>query len=141
MRGVNLLVKVNTSNTGTPAYTSILGQKGGTFSRGYDTIDLTSKDNSGWQDSDYGNGNWSISVDGNLSETDPALTRLDAAFINAEIVRVQFAFPSGKSYEGDAVITDFSIEAPHDDVASYSLELTGKGKYKEIPAPAGAPTP
>jgi TP901-1 family phage major tail protein len=138
MRGVELLIKVNTGTADTPVFTSILGQKGGTFSRGYDTIDLTSKDNSGWQDADYGNGNWSISADGNLEENDPSLDRLDEAFLNAEIIRVQFVFPSGKAYEGDAVITDFSIDAPHDDVASYSLELTGKGRYEEITAGAGA---
>lgn len=136
MRGVEVLVKVNTGTEAVPAYTAILGQKGGTFSRGYDTIDLTSKDNAGWADSDYGNGNWSVSVDGNLEEADPALDALDAAFLAAETVKVQFVFPSGKAYEGDAVITDFSFEAPHDDVASYSLELTGKGQYTEITAGA-----
>lgn len=132
MRGVEVLVKVNTGTEALPSYTAILGQKGGTFNRGYDTIDMTSKDNSGWADSDYGNGNWSISVDGNLEATDPALDKLEDAFMAAEVVKVQFAFPSGKAYEGDAVITDFSIEAPHDDVATYSLELTGKGQYTEI---------
>jgi TP901-1 family phage major tail protein len=132
MRGVEVLIKVNTSATETPSFVSVLGQKGGTFQRGYDTIDLTSKDNAGWADADYGNGNWSISVDGNLEETDPALDKLEVAFLAAEVVKVQFVFPSGKAYEGNAIITDFSIEAPHDDVASYSLELTGKGQYTEI---------
>lgn len=131
MRGVELLIKVNTGTADDPVYTSVLGQKGGSFNRGSDTIDLTSKDNAGWEDSDYGNGNWSISADGNLEENDPALNRLDEAFLNKEIIRAQFAFPSGKVYEGDCVITDFSIEAPYDDVASYSLELTGKGKYTD----------
>jgi TP901-1 family phage major tail protein len=135
-RGVNFLVKVNTGDDVTPNFVAVLGQRGGTFSRGYDTIDLTSKDNSGWADADYGNGNWSISADGTLQENDPAFEALDAAFINAEAVEVQFEFESGKAYEGFAIITDFSIEAPHDDVATYSLELTGKGQYTEIPAGA-----
>lgn len=136
MRGVELLIKVNTGTTELPEYTPVLGQKGGTFSRGYDTIDLTSKDNSGWADADYGTGNWSISANGNLEEGDPSLDKLDSAFLAAEIILVQFVFPSGKAYEGNAVITDFSIDAPHDGVASYSLTLTGKGKYTEITAGA-----
>ncbi|MFD2704084.1 phage major tail protein, TP901-1 family [Salibacterium lacus] len=135
-RGVNFLIKVNTANSDTPSYEAVAAQRSGTFNRGYDTIDMTSKDNSGWQDSDYGNGNWSISGSGVLEEEDPALDALDAAFLAAETVMVQFEFASGKKYEGEAVITDFSIEAPHDDVATYSLELTGKGKYEEIEASA-----
>ncbi|WP_158738626.1 phage major tail protein, TP901-1 family [Alteribacillus sp. YIM 98480] len=134
MRGVDFLINVNTGDESTPAYEPIAAQRGGTFTRGYDTIDMTSKDNSGWADSDYGNGNWSISGDGVLQESDPAFEALDTAFLNAEVILVQFEFPNGKKYEGKAVITDLSIEAPHDDVATYSIELTGKGQYEEVDA-------
>jgi len=137
-RGVNFLIYVNKGTAELPEYVKVAGQRGGTFNRGYDTIDVTSKDNNGWQDEEYGNGNWSIEADGLLVESDEGFKLLEAAFDNAEYVKVRFQTQAGNKYEGQAIISDFSIEAPYDDSATYSLSLNGKGAYTKVDAGAGA---
>ncbi|MFU8688479.1 phage major tail protein, TP901-1 family [Rossellomorea sp. FS2] len=130
-RGVNFLLFVNTGTAEAPIYTKVAGQKGGTFNRSTDTIDLTSKDNYGWQDEDYGIASWSIEADGLLVEDDLGYQALEDAFENKEIVLVRWQTAAGTKYEGDAIITDFSSEAPYDDQATYSVTLNGKGKYEK----------
>lgn len=134
-RGVNFLVYVNTGTAQSPTWTKVAGQRGGTFSRGYDTIDITSKDNNGWQDEEYGNANWSIEADGLLVEDDAGFLALEDAFDNAEYVLVRFQTQAGNNYEGSAIISDFSVEAPYDDTATYSLTLNGKGAYTKTTTP------
>jgi TP901-1 family phage major tail protein len=134
-RGVNFLLYVNTGSDATPVWTKVAGQKGGTLNRGYDTIDVTSKDNVGWQDEEYGNASWSIEADGLLVEDDAGFLALESAFEGAEYVKVRFQTQAGNKYEGQAIISDFSVEAPYDDQATYSLTLNGKGAYTKTTTP------
>jgi TP901-1 family phage major tail protein len=128
-RGVNFLLYVNTGTVELPAYTKVAGQRGGTFNRSSDTLDLTSKDNAGWQDEDYGTASWSIEADGLLVESDTGYAALEDAFDGKEFVLVRWETAAGNKYEGSAIITDFSTEAPYDDSATYSITLNGKGQY------------
>jgi TP901-1 family phage major tail protein len=132
-RGVNFLLYVNTGDAQTPVYTKVAGQKGGTFNRSTDTVDLTSKDNYGWQDEDYGIASWSIEADGLLVEDDAGYLALEDAFDNKEVVLVRWETAGGNQYEGNAIISDFSNEAPYDDSATYSVTLNGKGQYTKSP--------
>lgn len=134
-RGVNFLIFVNTGTTELPTWTKVAGQRGGTLTREYDTIDVTSKDNMGWQDEEYGNASWSIEADGLLVEDDAGFLALEDAFENAEYVMVKFQTQAGNNYEGSAIISDFSVEAPYDDSATYSLTLNGKGAYTKTTTP------
>jgi TP901-1 family phage major tail protein len=133
-RGVNFLLYINTGTEAVPVYTKVAGQKGGTFNRSSDTLDLTSKDNAGWQDEDYGTASWSIDADGLLVESDAGYTALEDAFDNKEFVLVRWETAAGNKYEGSAIITDFSTEAPYDDNATYSITLNGKGQYTKTAA-------
>jgi TP901-1 family phage major tail protein len=128
-RGVNFLIYINTGTAETPVYTKVAGQRGGTLNREYETIDVTSKDNFGWSDEEYGVASWSIEADGLLVEDDAGYAALETAFEGAEYVMVRFETQAGNKYEGSAIISDFSIEAPFDDTATYSLTLNGKGAY------------
>jgi TP901-1 family phage major tail protein len=133
-RGVNFLLYTNTGTEELPVYTKVAGQRGGTFSRSSDTIDITSKDNYGWMDEDYGIASWSIEADGLLVEDDAGYMALENAFDNKQTVLVRWETAGGNQYEGDAIITDFSNEAPYDDSATYSITLNGKGQYTKSPA-------
>lgn len=133
-RGVNFLLYVNTGTEAVPVYTKVAGQRGGTFNRSSDTLDLTSKDNAGWQDEDYGTASWSIEADGLLVESDAGYAELEEAFDAKAFVLVRWETAGGNKYEGKAVITDFSTEAPYDDSATYSITLNGKGKYTKTAA-------
>jgi TP901-1 family phage major tail protein len=133
-RGVNFLLYINTGTVELPTYTKVAGQRGGTFNRSSDTLDLTSKDNAGWQDEDYGTASWSIEADGLLVESDAGYAALEDAFDNKEFVLVRWETAAGNKYEGSAIITDFSTEAPYDDSATYSITLNGKGEYTKTAA-------
>lgn len=126
-KGVNFLIFVNTGTVATPVWTKVAGQKGGSFNRSADTLDLTSKDNYGWADADYGVKSWEISGDGILVEDDAGYLALETAFNNSDFVMVRWQTAAGAKYEGEAVITDFPVDAPYDDLATYSITLTGKG--------------
>lgn len=132
-RGVNFLIYVSDEDgDSADDFVLVAGQREGTLSREYDTIDVTSKDNFGWEDMEYGNASWSIEGDGILVEDDEGFKMLEEAFDNAEYVKVRFETQAGNQYEGTTVISDFSIEAPYDDTATYDLTLEGKGSYKKI---------
>lgn len=131
--GVNFLIYVADEDGDSASdFVLVAGQREGTLSREYDTIDVTSKDNFGWGDMEYGNASWSIEGDGILVEDDEGFKMLEDAFDNAEYVKVRFETQAGNQYEGTTVISDFSIEAPYDDTATYDLTLEGKGKYEKI---------
>lgn len=127
-KGIDFKIFVNTGTEELPEFTQVAGQRGGTLNRSHETIDMTSKDGDGWADVEYGQGSWSIDGDGVYSESDVALTAIEDAFMEKAAVKVEWRTPAGNRYYGDAVITSFPIAAPYNDLATYTLTLTGKGK-------------
>ncbi|WP_026688796.1 phage major tail protein, TP901-1 family [Alteribacter aurantiacus] len=106
----------------------LAGQKNASLSRSAETIDATSKDTEGfWKENLQGFKEWSVDCDGAFIESDEAYGILETAFINSENVDVYLELPSGTKYEGNATITDFSLEFPYDDLVTYSLSLQGSG--------------
>ena len=104
------------------------GQKNATLNRSAETIDATSKDAEGfWQESIAGFKSWSIDCDGALIESDSAYEILETAFLNSANVDVYLDLPSGTKYQGNATITDFPLEFPYDDLATYSVSFQGSG--------------
>lgn len=133
-RGIDFLIMVNTGTPEVPAYTKVGGQRGGTINFETDTIDLTSKDSDGWSFEDYGISSWNIEGDGIFTEDDTTHDALINAFMNKESLLVRYKYPSGKAYEGSVIVTEFPIEAPYDDVATYSVTLQGQGAPLKVPA-------
>ncbi|TGA99021.1 phage major tail protein, TP901-1 family [Sporolactobacillus shoreae] len=106
----------------------LAGQKNATLNRQADSIDATSKDTEGfWKENLLGFKEYSIDADGAYVVNDAAYGVLETAFVNSENVDVYLEFPSGLKYTGNCVITDFSLEAPYDDLVSYKLTLKGSG--------------
>lgn len=133
-RGIDFLIYINTGTDAAPAWTRVAGQRGGSFNLSADELDLTSKDNFGFMDRDYGSQDWSIEGDGVFIEGDTSHEALIDAFLSRQPILARWTFPSGKAYEGLTILTDFPIEAPFDDVATYSITLLGKGAFVEIAA-------
>ena len=48
------------------------------------------------------------------------------------IVKVKIGDDAGWGYEGNAIITDFPIEAPYDDALSYTVTLQGTGELSKL---------
>lgn len=132
MRGVDILVLVESAVTpGT--FVAVAGQRNATFSEEAETIDVTSKMSDGYTENDYGLGSWNISCDGVYVLGNAQLIALRDAMRSKTLVKVRWTETGAtKSEEGFAVITSREIEAPYDDAATYSIELTGSGKPKEV---------
>lgn len=106
----------------------LAGQKNATLNRSADSIDATSKDTAGfWKESMQGFKEYSIDADGAFVTDDAAYAALETAYLNSENVDVYLQFPSGQKYSGNCSITDFSLDAPYDDLVSYKISLQGNG--------------
>ncbi len=127
MQGMKCFVKV--MDLSDPTNPKVLaGQRNATLNRSAETLDATSKDTAGyWKENLQGFKEWSVDCDGVLVESDTALGALEDRFLNSENVNVVIELASGTTYQGNAVITDFPIEMPYDDLVTYSLSLTGSG--------------
>lgn len=111
----------------------LAGQKNASLSQSAETIDSTSKDTAGnWTESVPGFKSWSIDAEGAYVLDDAAYQTLQTAFLNSENVDVYLEFPSGLKYEGNATITDFSLDFPYDDLTTWSMSFTGNGALTQV---------
>ena len=131
MKGLDVLIKVNVGTAETPEYVAVGAQRGASLSRSAETLDKTSKDSDGWQESLSGLKSWSISTDGLLILDDAGYEALENAYMMSENVLVQFSTKSGAMFEGDAIITSIDLDAPYDDLISYTAEFQGSGAIKK----------
>ena len=127
-RGKDTAVYVNTGTEVEPEWVRVGGQRGGTFNRGSDTLDVASKDSDGWADEDYASNNWGHDFDGLIPENKETYAMLEDAWYNQEFVMTRWTSGSNRIWEGKCIITDFPEEAPYDDAMTYSITLSGKGK-------------
>jgi TP901-1 family phage major tail protein len=127
LRGLDFVVHINTGTTAAPVWTKVAGQRGGTLNRSMDPIDVSNKDDYGWSSALDGVRNWSIDFDCLVSETDAGVLALEDAFNNGDQIMVQMRTPGGHIYQGYGYVTEMTLEAPYDDVATFSGSITGDG--------------
>ena len=133
--GVDILIGVEDSEG---VEQVIGGQRDASLNREVATVDATHKQNSGWAYNLAGQGSWSIEADGVVLEDDTSLALLEEKFENKEPVVVYWTNPTGNSYKGDAILTNYPIQAPTNDVVTYSVTFQGQGKYEKVePTPEG----
>lgn len=125
VRGVAVLIEVQDQDTG--EFAKVAAQRGGTLNRSADTLDASSKEDYGWANNEAGIKSWSLDCDGLFVENNNGFDALNVAWVNGDCVRVRVRFPSGLTFVGNAIITDFPIEFPYDDAVTYSLTFEGKG--------------
>ena len=123
VRGADILLEVEVDG----ALVQLGGQRGATVNLTSEPLDATSKTTDGWYDYITGMKEWSIDCDGLVLESDTAYAYLEDAYFNDKTVKASVGLPSGTVYEGDIIVTEFPIEAPYDDLATYSATLQGAG--------------
>lgn len=109
---------------------AISGQQGLTINRTADAIEVSSKDTTGgWKSKIAGMKEWSIDNDGLFVPDDNAHKTLSDAYENSDPVCIKIINTKQKKgmFGGIASISDYSIEAPHDDAMMYSITLEGNG--------------
>lgn len=115
-----------------PEWVKVGGQRGGSLSRKADSIDASHKGSGGWKTTLPGLKEWSIELDTLVMVNDEAIQALDAAFLVDQPVHLKFEFPDKSYVTGWASITELSIDAPHDDVATYKGSVNGIGPLSEL---------
>ena len=128
VRGVDVVIMVNTGDEITPNWVAVGGQRNATLTETAETLDVTTKDSTaGTYDYEYGQYGWTISCEGVYISDDTAYTHLKTAMRNREKVMVRIQEESLPKEEGEALVISSELEAPYEEMAAYSLELQGTG--------------
>jgi len=133
VKGVDILLLVNTGDDANPVWTPVGGQRGATLSESLETIDVTAKDSDGAQEFEPGLYSWTISADGVYIESEAGYQALVDAIRNRQKIKVRWSENGTDTFEGLAIVTSRELEAPYDDAATYSIELQGTGMPVENP--------
>lgn len=109
----------------------LAGQRNATLNRSAETIDATSKDTEGnWMESIAGFKSWGVECEACYIASDASYEKLEKAYLDGDNIFVAVCFGDKANdgvMTGEATITDFPIELPYNDLASYSLTLQGSG--------------
>jgi TP901-1 family phage major tail protein len=126
--GKNVLLKLDTSGGSPQTYVTLTGQRVTNITVAGQTVDITSKDDNGWQQVLDQGGVRRLSVDVSGIFKDAAVDEVlrQAAFDN-EIVWWQFAFPNGDTMEFQGKPENFQIGGEYDGAQTYSFTLQGHG--------------
>ena len=134
-RGLNVIISIKKGSE----YKVVGGQRGATLNRGSETLDVSNKATGGaWKEFITGAKELSIDGDGILIDGDEAFGLLEEAFLAGTIVDVKIGDDTGWGFQGNAIITDFPVEAPYDDALSYSMTLQGTGALNKVTAELSA---
>lgn len=124
IRGVELLLYAGE--------TAIGGQKSTSISMSADTIDASCKDAGDWYINISGPKQWSASCDGIVYLNDEGYKAAVNAFMNSTAITAVFKNKAKTiHYEGEAYITSLDLDAPYEDLTSYSMEVSGAGKLED----------
>lgn len=125
--GKDFLLYVNTGTADAPKWSVVGGQRSTSLKRTADEIDGSDKTTGGWKVSLAGLRGWSMEAESIVILSDAGRETLDFAFNNGKQIHCKFAFPGTTNYIGWGSITDYSLETPHDDVATLSITINGVG--------------
>jgi len=117
---------------GTPV--ALAGQRNATLDMSINRADATTKDSNKWSEGEQLIREWSIDADGLVTDesTGSGQYALRKAWENNYPIKTHIKTPSGKYYIGESTLS-FSEDAPHDDLVSSSVTLTGKGSLQRSP--------
>lgn len=132
IRGVDLLLYAGDVKIG--------GQKSTSISMSADTLDASCKDSGDWYINISGPKQWSASCDGVIFLNDAGYKAAVNAFMNSTAIKAVFKNEAGTiHYEGEAYITSLDLDAPYEDLTTYSMEVSGAGKLEDKAAASQTP--
>ena len=130
IKGLDVYIKVNTGTEGTPVWTKVGGQRGATITASLTDIDVTDKDNQGWQEKLAGLRSFDIEFDAFLIEDDAGYVEVKKGFWERKELHCQVITPA-KTYTGKFLLAEMPIEAPHDDAVTVAFTLKSVGIIQE----------
>lgn len=129
--GTDLILKVSPSSGGVEA--KLMHSQNVSLSMNVDTIDISTKDSSGWRDLLGGQKSFSLSADGLMDFAGVAAdTEVDELFdqmFARTAVTFTFALstPAGYTITGSGFITSLEISGGTEDAPTYSCSIEGTG--------------
>ena len=117
-RSVDVVVSLNNYPLG--------GQQGANFMRQAQVINITNKINSEWSENLSGTKSWSLSCSGLYVVNDKSFALLEDAFMNNKPIEVSINVGS-QQLKGNALITEFPLNAVFNKEFKYTLKLLGTG--------------
>ena len=144
MLGGKFLLYVNTGadEDTNLTWTKIGGQRKGTFGRTADVIKAQHKDSFPWYRKLQGYIQWTFDFDGvwlidsstgiqdvGIKKMQELWTAQEEAYIQLVVPMYDSAAGEGSTYTGHAIIADFSLDGPHDNLITYTGKLEGNGSY------------
>ena len=133
--GKDFLVFIATDQTiegETYKWKLIGGQRSGGFSIKADDIDASYKGSGGWKTSLQGMKEWTVDLDGVYGASDEGTKELEKIATSGEGREFALVYPD-KSYRvGLGILTEFGVDAPHDDVITYKGSIKGQGELSDV---------
>ena len=120
-RGVDVVLMVNDI--------PVAGQQNASLTRSMTPIDITNKVFGSWKESLSGTKTWQVSCNGMYVKDAESYKALENAFMNNEELTVKVIMDN-HSYVGQALITNFPLNAVFNDQFKYILQLLGTGELK-----------
>lgn len=130
MAGNALLLFINygeNATTENPKWKLLGGQRNSPLSMTADEIDSSDKASDGWGETLQGPKSWSIDQESVYKVNDESVEIVKYAFLNNIPLHIMRWDKEGNAMTGFATVTEFSDDNPHDDVASVTISLQGKG--------------
>lgn len=137
--GKNVFLYINygeNASESSPVWCLIGGQRSTNVEMESDEIDASHKTSGGWKITKAGLRSWSFSADAVVLLGDDGAKAAKLAFTSGvaaqfRIVTKNDAGTVLEAENGWGNVTSFSKEAPHDDVATISMEISGNGALTE----------
>ncbi len=107
----------------------VAGQQNASLTRSMTPIDITNKIFGSWKESLSGTKTWKVSCSGMYVKNAESYKALEDAFMNNKELSVKIIMDN-HSYVGQALITDFPLNAVFNNQFKYTLQLLGTGELK-----------
>ena len=107
----------------------VAGQQGATLNRSMSPIDITNQITGSWKESLGGLMSWNISCNGMYIKDNAGLRALEQAFLENKEITVKILV-GNIHYTGQALITNFPLNAVFNTQFKYTLSLLGTGELR-----------
>lgn len=129
--GKEYILHVDIGTAETPKWIAVGGQRSTSLTRSADEVDCSHKTTGGWKVTKAGMRSWTMELESVVVLSDEGAAAIDYAFEKGVELHCKFVYPNGDEFIGWGSVTEYSMETPHDDVATISGTITGNGSLEK----------
>ena len=136
--GKDYLVSINKGTAAEPVWVLVGGQRNAALDMSADTVDTSHKTSGSWKSGSQGLKSWKIDFSGLSMLNDEGVSYVEACYRQGADANIKLEYPDGRYRTGWASVTSFSMDTPHDGVATLKSTFNGKGPISEMITPEKA---